>query len=217
MIISTLFIVCFQRLTDRVWISMSSDLKDTYIYIDSNGKEYPCFIHKPLKYTKGEFYRIYKIKDKIIFNRPIDYGTDFEHISAEISPTYNKGSDMFGMHPTYRINKQGKIIWSNMEAEYIYIIPEKRWIEYHKRIGNKYLDNCIYIKLWKYRLTTDNTPYTFVVGKDFKFLYEYDYNGEFAWDKFDYSKLKYQNNKLYYKNKELLYEEKTNQLKLKED
>lgn len=200
--------ILFYCSTDKVCV-YEPNMKEICKYIDLKGREYPCF-NKHFSYTQGKF-------NTTINGTPIDYISDFKHISAEVYPTYDKGHDMFGMHPTYHINKKGKRIWSNMEAEYIYIIPEKRWIEYHKRIGNKYLNNCIYIKLWKYRLTTDNTPYTFVVGKDFKFLYEYDYNGEFAWNKFDYSKLKYQDNKMFYKNKELLYDELTNQLKLMED
>lgn len=200
----------FHFSTDKVWINFDSNMDNTYKYIDNKGREYPCLSKATLRPIQGTF-------THNIEGNSIDYISNYNHISAEIFPTYDKGHDMFGMHPTYHINKKGKRIWSNMEAEYIYIIPEKRWIEYHKRIGNKYLNNCIYIKLWKYRLTTDNTPYTFVVGKDFKFLYEYDYKGEFAWDKFDYSKLNYQDGKLFYKDKELRYDEQTNQLKLTED
>lgn len=66
-----------------------------------------------------------------------------------------------------RINSGGKVVWSSLKPLYIYDIKNNRWFKYNKRLGNKYIRECVYV----YATKEDVSDLKFV-NENFEWMYD---------------------------------------------
>ena len=144
-------------------------INDKYVYSDEFSDVEIMYLNKDMK-------AVFVDKNgKQIYNQPFAYSYGFGRVLAQVIPVPNANEGS----PNYYINKNGKRVWSNMKPTYIYNIKKKKWIAFDgERLGNKYLDDCIYLSKDEYSYDYENPNW--IVDQDFKIMYEYDSMNKFA-------------------------------------
>lgn len=208
------------KLTKAIYSTSKRDYFAVYSYPYNYQDVTLAYLNKGLKPTYVDK------KGNTIYNDSFEYGTDFEHLLARVSPQQDSCDDYADYYPSFMINKKGKRVWSDMQPKYIYDIKHKKWIDYNENIlGNKYLFDCIYLRLYQSRCWDEGEYEDQVIDQDFKLMYGEENMKSLIGDKapnFNINDLILNNNRLIYKERysnklyELVYNSQTKKVELKE-
>lgn len=133
---------------------------DKFVYIFNYDKDENCYIpffykgYARIAYTdKTKITKLSDIKYKYINKKGEVVKNVPQNIKQILDNGYNKGrlerksymSIYEDINENTYIDSHNNVIWTSLKPIFIYDIKNNRWIEYDKRLGNKYINNCVYL------------------------------------------------------------------------